>query len=470
MTIYITMNNLSEHLSRYQFAFTASYHIIFPALSIGLAWFLVLVHGLYLKTNDRKYFRIYKFWSSIFAVNFAVGVVTGIFMSFQFGLNWSGFAYAAGPVLGSIIGMEVMTAFFLEAGFLGIMLLGWNRVSRGVHFFATCMVALGTLISSTWILGANSWLHTPTGYSVRNGQFYIVNWWHAVFNPSFFIRYPHMLMASMFSASFLIAGISAWYILKKRNLDFAKTCFSISLGVITILIPLQMWVGDTLYAKMSVYQPAKTQALEGFWEDTPNAPYLLFVYPDQQKQKNTIQLGVPYMGSILTTHTLHGTVAGLKRSAPKEQPNMAITFYFFRIMFLIAILIFIIAITSIVFRFTGRLYSKKWFLKLCLLATPAGVIATIAGWVTSEAGRQPYVIFGKLRTSAASSSLSAGEVIFSFSLFLLIYLLMLIAFIYYISKIVKTGPEEDIETLKTSTLKKERFTLGVPEIVKPSSN
>ncbi|MFC0513085.1 cytochrome ubiquinol oxidase subunit I [Mucilaginibacter angelicae] len=462
------MNNLAEHLSRYQFAFTASYHIMFPAISIGMAWFLVLIHGLYLKTGKSGYFRIYKFWSSVFAVNFAVGVVTGIFMSFQFGLNWSGFAYAAGPVLGSIIGMEVMTAFFLEAGFLGIMLLGWNRVNKKVHFAATFMVALGTLISSTWIMGANSWLHTPAGYDIRNGQFYITNWWHAVFNPSFFIRYPHMLMASMFSASFLIAGISAWYLLKNRHADFARTCFSIATGVITILIPLQMWVGDNLYGKMSVYQPAKTQALEGFWEDTPNAPYLLFVNPDQQNQRNTVQIGVPYMGSILTTHSIHGTVAGLKRTRPDEQPNMAITFYFFRVMFLTAILIFFIAMTSVVLRFTGKLYTKKWFLRLCLWTTPAGVIATIAGWVTSEAGRQPYVIFGKLRTSAAASVLSNGEVVFSFTLFVVIYLGMLGAFIYYISRLVKKGPELLHETLKTDSMKKELFTAGLPGIVKSS--
>ena len=460
------MDNLAEHLSRYQFGFTASYHIIFPSLSIGLGWFLVLIHGLYLKTDKNIYFRIYKFWSSIFALNFAVGVVTGIFMSFQFGLNWSGFSYAAGPVLGSIIGLEVMTAFFLEAGFLGIMLLGWNRVNRKIHFFATFMVALGTLISSTWILGANSWLHTPAGYAVKNGQYYIVNWWHAMFNPAFFIRYPHMVLASMFAASFLIAGISAWYLLKKRDIEFASTCFSIALGVITILIPIQMWVGDTLYGKMSVYQPAKTQALEGFWHDTPTAPYLMFIIPDQKNQRNTVQIGIPYLGSVLTTHSIHGTVAGLTRSKPEEQPNMGITFYFFRVMFLSAILMFIIAVSSVVLRFTGKLYSTKWFLRLCLLTTPAGVIATMAGWVTSEAGRQPYVIFGKLRTSAAASILSSGEVVTSFTLFLTVYLVLLVAFILFVSKLVKKGPETLHETLKTGSHRKELFISGLPGTAK----
>jgi cytochrome bd ubiquinol oxidase subunit I len=444
------MNTLAEFLSRFQFGFTASFHIIFPAISIGMAWFLVLIHALYLKTGQDNYYRIYRFWSTIFALNFSVGVVTGIFMAFQFGLNWSRFSYAAGPVLGTFIGMEVMTAFFLEAGFLGIMLLGWNRVNKKVHFFATLMVAVGTLISATWILGANSWLHTPAGYAVKDGQYFIADWWAALFNPAWRIRYPHMLLASLFSASFLIAGISAWYLLKNRSVAFARTCFSISMGVITILIPIQLWVGDTLYGKMSVYQPSKTQALEGYWDDTPTAPYLLFIDPDTKNQRNKVQLGVPYLGSVFTTHSLHGAIPGLKRSPVSEQPNMAMTFYFFRVMFLTAIMMFIVALTSVALRFTGKLYSKRWFLRLCLWMLPAGVIATVAGWVTSETGRQPYVIYGLLRTSAAASSLSNGEVIFSFSLFLMVYLILLIAYILFVRKLVIAGPGETNNTLRTN--------------------
>jgi len=460
------MNNFAEFLSRFQFGFTASYHIMFPALSIGLSWFLVLIHGMYLKTGKVEYFRIYKFWTSIFALNFSIGVVTGIFMSFQFGLNWSKFSYAAGPVLGSIIGLEVMTAFFLEAGFLGIMLLGWNRVNKKVHFFATLMVAVGTLISATWILGANSWLHTPAGYKFSNGQYFITEWWHAVFNPSFYIRYPHMLLASMFASSFLVAGISAWYLLKNRYLSFAKTTYSISLAIITVLIPVQLWVGDTLYAKMAVYQPAKTEALEGFWEDTPTAPYLLFVNPDFKNQRNDVQVGIPYMGSILITHSLHGTVQGLKRTPPENQPNMALTFYFFRVMFLVAILMFFTALTSIALRFTGSLFVKRWFLKMSIFMTPAGVIATIAGWITSETGRQPYVIYGLLRTEAAASSLSNFQVVFSFSLFLITYIILLAAYIKFICKIVQKGPEEIQNTLKTDERKTDNFISGLPEGIK----
>jgi cytochrome d ubiquinol oxidase subunit I len=462
------MNNFAEFLSRFQFGFTACYHIIFPALSIGLAWFLVLIHGLYLKTGKADYFRIYKFWTSIFALNFSVGVVTGIFMSFQFGLNWSKFSYAAGPVLGSIIGLEVMTAFFLEAGFLGIMLLGWNRVNKKVHFFATLMVAAGTLISATWILGANSWLHTPAGYKVSNGQFFIVEWWHALFNPSFYVRYPHMLLASMFAASFFIAGISAWYLLKGKHTGFARTCYSISLGVITILIPVQLWVGDTLAGKMSVYQPAKLQAMEGYWEDTPTAPYLLFINPDTKNQRNKTQIGIPYLGSVLVNHSLHGTVPGLKRTPPKEQPNMAMTFYFFRIMFLIAILMFFVALTSISLRLTGKLFTTGWFLKLSLWMTPAGVIATVAGWITSETGRQPYVIYGLLRTAEASSPLSNFQVIFSFGLFVIVYAVLLAAYILFVCKIVRKGPETIQDTIKTDERSKDNFISGLPDTIKLS--
>ncbi|AYL95392.1 cytochrome ubiquinol oxidase subunit I [Mucilaginibacter celer] len=443
------MKDLAESLSRFQFGFTASFHIIFPSLSIGLAWFLVLIHALYLKTGKAVYFSIYKFWSSIFALNFAIGVVTGIFMSFQFGLNWSRFSYAAGPVLGSIIGMEVMTAFFLEAGFLGIMLLGWNRVKPGIHFFATFMVALGTLISATWIVGANSWLQTPAGYTVRNGQFFISEWWHAVFNPAFVIRYPHMLLASIFSSAFLIAGISSWYLIKRRHLEFGRVSFSIAMAVITVMIPLQLWVGDTLYMKMSEFQPAKTQALEGFWTDTPNAPYLIYINPDSKNQYNKTQIGIPYLGSILVTHTLHGAVPGLRRTSPELQPSMGMTFYFFRVMFFIAVLIFFVALTSVALRFTGRLYDKRWFLKLCLWMTPAGVIATVAGWITSETGRQPYIIYGKLKTVEGSSLLNSNAVVFSFTLFVVVYLILLFAYISHIARMTRKGPGELHRTLRS---------------------
>ena len=275
-----------------------------------------------------------------------------------------------------------------------------------------------------------------------------------------------MLLAAMFSGSFLIAGISAWYLLRNKFTVFARKCYSISLGVITLLIPIQLWVGDTLYGKMSVYQPAKTQALEGYWDDTPSAPYLLFINPDAKEQRNKVQLGVPYLGSILTSHSLHGVVPGLKRTPPSEQPNMAVTFYFFRVMFLTAILMFIVALTSVALRFTGKLFSKRWFLRLTLWMAPAGAIATVAGWVTSEAGRQPYVIYGLLRTDQAASNLSDFQVVFSFSLFLAVYVILMIAYIYFICKIVKKGPETIHNTIRTDERTKDNFVSGLPDGIK----
>jgi cytochrome d ubiquinol oxidase subunit I len=456
------MDLSAETLSRFQFGFTAAYHIMFPALSIGLAWFLVLIHALYLRTRREVYFVVYKFWSAIFAINFAVGVVTGIFMSFQFGLNWSGYAYAVGPVLGTIIGLEVLTAFFLEAGFLGIMLLGWNRVNPKVHFFATCMVAVGTLISATWIMGANSWMHTPAGFAVRDGQFFITDWWAALFNPSFFYRYPHMILASLLASSFLVAGVSAWYLLRNRSLAFARVGFSIAMGVATLAIITQIWLGDILAVKMYGFQPAKLQAVEGYWDDRPAAPYLLFIVPDQANQRNRVQWGLPLMGSILVTHSLDGAVPGLKQTPPDRQPNMALVFYSFRTMFLLGILMFIAAATSVILRFTGKLFTRRWFLKLCLVLAPAGVIATIAGWVTSEAGRQPYIVFGQLLTRDALSPLTTGQVGFSLGLFLIIYLGMLTAYITFLARTVRKGPEAALEPLAGDGLVKQPLRPPVP--------
>ena len=446
-----------EFLSRFQFGFTAAYHIMFPALSVGLAWFLVVIHALYLRSGKPVYYTIYKFWSGIFALNFALGVVTGIFMSFQFGLNWSGYAFAVGPVLGTIIGLEVVTAFFLEAGFLGVMLLGWNRVPPRLHFAATCLVAVGTLISATWILGANSWMHTPAGFAVRHGQFVITNWWRAVLNPSFFYRYPHMLLASLIATSFFIAGISAWYLRRGRAEAFARTCFSLAMGVGTVAIVAQIWLGDVLATKMYGFQPAKIEALEGNWADQPTAAWLVLIVPDQAHQRNRWQWGIPEMGSILLTHSRHGVVPGLRRTPPALQPDMGMTFYFFRLMFLTGVLLFATALVSVVLRFTGRLYSERWFLRLCVWLTPAGVIATFAGWITSETGRQPYVVFGQLLTRDAVSPVSAGEVTLSLSLILAVYLTLLGAYVAFVVRTVRRGPGQPVDALRVSGLDRRQF-------------
>lgn len=437
----------AEYLSRYQFGLTAAFHIIFPATSIGLSWFLVLIHGVYLKTHEDVYYRLYKFWVSIFALTFTIGVVTGLFMSFQFGLNWSGYAEAVGPILGTIIGLEVMTAFFLEAGFLGIMLLGWDRVSEKVHFFATCMVACGTLLSSTWILGANSWMHTPSGFTLEDGKFMLDGFWAAFNNPSFLLRYGHMVFAAMITGSIFVVGVSAHYLLKETHVAFAKRALSLSTGMLTIFIFLQVWIGDKVAGVMTEYQPAKMAAIEGHWEDTETADWLVAVGPNAGEERNDWAVGIPYLGSMYTTKSLHGTAAGIKRQAPAERPPYWPVFYAFRVMFLTGITIYVLAAVAVFLRLSRRLYTTRWFLKFCRFMTPFGAVATVCGWLTAEIGRQPYVVFGQLRTEDAASALTTGQLAFSLGAFVLIYSALLATYVYYVLKVIEKGPAKPYEPL-----------------------
>jgi len=301
-------------LSRVQFGFTVTFHIVFPAMSIGLAGFLVLMERLWLRTRDPLYLRIYRFWQTLFAMGFGVGVVTGIVLSFQFGTNFARFAQMAGPVIGPMIGLEVRSSFFLEAGFLGIMLFGMGRVGPRLHFFATCMVALGTMISSTWIMSANSWMQTPDGFALVDGRFVTTDWWRVVFNPSFLVRLPHMLLAAYVTGAFLVSGVAAYDLLRGRHLDFARRTFSIGLGMASVLIALQLFVGDIVASTMAEHQPGKFNAIEGHWEPTPSAPYLVFIAPDQAGQRNRAEWGIPWLGSVLITHSFTGTVHGLKET------------------------------------------------------------------------------------------------------------------------------------------------------------
>src|SRR6202012_5366980 len=309
-------------LARIQFGFTVSFHIIFPTISIGLAMFLAITEGLWLKTKDPLYLQIYRFWLGIFAMAFGVGVVTGIVLSFEFGLGFAKFSQIAGPAIGPMIGLEVLTSFFLEAGFLGIMLFGLRRVGPRLHFFATCMVALGTLLSASWILSANSWMQTPDGVAVRGGRLVVINWWHVVNNPSWLVRLPHMLSAAYLTPSFLVAGVGSWYLLQGRHLAFAKKSVALGTAFATVLIAGQVFIGDILYGTMLAHQPSTMQAAEGFWEkeSASPAPYYWVILPDQKQQRNRFALGVPYLGSIWLTHSLHGRVEGLKNTPAEQQP------------------------------------------------------------------------------------------------------------------------------------------------------
>jgi cytochrome d ubiquinol oxidase subunit I len=432
----------AEILSRLQFAFTVSFHIVFPSMSIGLVAFLVLIEGLYLRTRDELYQRIYRFWAIIFAMAFGMGVVSGIVMSFEFGTNFSGFAQVAGPVIGPIIGLEVLTAFFLEAGFLGIMLFGWGRVSERMHFAATFLVSLGTTISAACIMAVNSWMQTPSGVEWEKGRLVVTDWWQVVFNPSFPYRFLHMMMAAWITAAFLIAGIAAYYLLKNRHTAFARRCFSIGLGVASILLPLQLFLGDVLAGVMATHQPAKVQAMEGFWETTPSAPYNLIIVPDQDGQRNRFQLGVPHLGSLLVTKTLHEPVAGLRETPRADQPRMGIVFYAFRVMFLVGTLMFCAAVYSLWLRYRRRLYSARLFLKLMLFLTPSGFLCVLGGWYTAETGRQPFVINGLLRTADSVSPVAPGAVLWSLTFFVIIYGVLLTAFLIFVRKAILRGPAD----------------------------
>jgi cytochrome d ubiquinol oxidase subunit I len=430
-------------LARIQFGFTVSFHIIFPTISIGLAMFLAITEGLWLKTKDPLYLQIYRFWLGIFAMAFGVGVVTGIVLSFEFGLAFAKFGQMAGPAIGPMIALEVLTSFFLEAGFLGIMLFGLHRVGPRLHFLATCMVALGTLLSASWILSANSWMQTPDGIEVVNGHVVVTDWLKVVVNPSWLYRLPHMLTAAYITGSFLVAGVGAWYLLRGEHVPFGRRTVSMGTAFATILIATQVFLGDILYGKMVQLQPAKMQAAEGFWDkqsESP-APYYWIIVPDQEHQRNRFALGIPVLGSIWLTHSLDGRVDGLKNTPVDRQPQMGWVFYGFRVMYGIAIVMFGIAVASLWLRWRGRLFNTRWFLRTLVIMTPSGIVATLGGWYLAETGRQPWVIYGILRTIDAVSPVPADALLSSLIAFICIYALFLTAFVLFAVRMIRRGPQ-----------------------------
>jgi cytochrome d ubiquinol oxidase subunit I len=430
-------------LARIQFGFTVSFHIIFPTISIGLAMFLAITEGLWLKTRDTLYLQIYRFWLGIFAMAFGVGVVTGIVLSFEFGLAFAKFGQMAGPAIGPMIALEVLTSFFLEAGFLGIMLFGLHRVGPRLHFLATCMVALGTLLSASWILSANSWMQTPDGIEVVNGHVVVTDWLKVVVNPSWLYRLPHMLTAAYITGSFLVAGVGAWYLLRGEHVPFGRRTVSMGTAFATILIATQVFLGDILYGKMVQLQPAKMQAAEGFWDkqsESP-APYYWIIVPDQEHQRNRFALGIPVLGSIWLTHSLDGRVDGLKNTPVDRQPQMGWVFYGFRVMYGIAIVMFGVAVASLWLRWQGRLFANRWFLRTLVAMTPSGIVATLGGWYLAETGRQPWVIYGILRTLDAVSPVPADALLSSLIAFICIYALFLTAFVLFAVRMIRRGPQ-----------------------------
>lgn len=428
--------------SRWQFAFTAAFHITFPAITVGLAIFLFAVYAIYMRTKDPVYLQIYRFWKKIFAVGFAFGVVAGIVLTFEFGLNWGVYAHDVGPIVGVIIGMEVATAFFLEAGFVGIMLYGDGKVSPRTQLVANGLVMLGTLLSTTWILAANSWMQTPAGFTRVNGQFQPKDWLTVIFNPSFPHRILHMLFAVLIAAAWLIAGISAYYVARRMHPKFSIRTFSIAMGVLAVLMPWQLFMGDNVAATMFIYQPAKMITVEGNY-NSENSGYNLFEIPDPQAGKLIFQITVPNVDSLLGPHQLNGQAKtpGINTIPKDERPNVYAVFWGFRVMFYSALIMFATAMIGLYLRIRGKLFTSRRFLRWVTWITPVGVLAIIGGWITAETGRQPWVVYGHLRTGAAVSHLSDWTVIASFVGFTALYVAMLTIWIIYVVRQVLRGPE-----------------------------
>ncbi|PWC37435.1 cytochrome ubiquinol oxidase subunit I [Azospirillum sp. TSO35-2] len=429
-------------LSRIQFAFTISFHILFPSFTVGLACWIALLEALWVGTGKGIYRSLSEFWTKIFALSFGLGVVSGIVMSYQFGTNWSRWSDTVGNVLGPLIQYEVVTAFFLEAAFLGILLFGRDRVPRGIHLMAACLVALGTLLSSFWILSANSWMHTPAGFTIRDGRYFVTDWWQVVFNPSFPYRLVHMVTAMFLTTSFVVAGISAWYLLTRRYLDHARLGLSMALGLITVLAPLQIFLGDQHGLNTLEHQPAKIAAMEGNWEGGTRAPLVLFAIPDVKAETNHWEIGIDGLSSLILTHDLNGRVPGLKEFPADERPSPAIIFWTFRLMVGIGMLMLAVAVVHLVLRFRDRLYRTDWFFRVLIACMPIGFIAILAGWFTTEIGRQPWVVQGHLRTAdAVTPSLTVAAALTSLLAFVVAYSIIYGAGTYYLIRLLRIGPK-----------------------------
>jgi cytochrome bd ubiquinol oxidase subunit I len=429
-------------LSRWQWALTAAMHITFPAVTVGTSVFLVVCYGMYMRTDDDVWLRMFRFWRRIFGIGFALGVVSGIVLTFEFGLNWGPFAHDVGPIVGVIIAMEVVSAFFLEAGFLGLLVYGDGRLGRRMMLFSTCMVSLGTTLSVTWILVANSWMQTPAGYRRVRGQFQPVNWIHVIFNPSFGIRFIHMFVAVLIAASWFIAGISAWYFVKRRHLPIARRGLSIAIGVLAVILPLQGFIGDSVASYVAKYKLPELEALEGNWRSS-NTGYNLLVIPDASAARNDWQVTIPWLGSAIA-HDWSGDTPtpGLDQTPKALRPMVLTTFYGFRAMYFGWLLMLATAFVGLVLRLRGRLYTTRWFHKLLVGLVPIGMVAIWGGWVTAETGRQPWIVYGKLLTAAAVSPLKPVPVLVTLILFILIYASLLATYVYYVVRTVREGPPE----------------------------
>ena len=439
-------------LSRLQWSWVIAWHILLPAFTVGLASYIAVLEGLYFFTRREVWFRIARFWTRIFSVSFAMGVVSGIVMPFQFGTNWSRFSDAAANVISPLLAYEDLMAFFLEATFLGVLLFGRKLVPAWAHFFAACMVAIGTLFSAFWILAANSWMQTPAGFEVRDGRFYPTDWLAIIFSPSFPYRLAHNVSAFYVTTGFVVLGVGAWLVRRGGFGRDGRLMVGMALGFLSLFVPLQIFLGDQHGLNTLHYQPAKLAAMEGRWETAAPAPLTLFAIPDQQAERNDYAIDIPYLGSLILTHSLTGEIKGLKDWPPDQRPPVWPVFFAFRIM--VGIGFFMLGVVALggVLWWRGRLFETDWFLRLCQWVAPLGFVAVIAGWTTTEVGRQPWTIYGLLRTSqSVSPSLTGPDVLLSLLAYMAVYLIMFPAGVAVMARIVRagpvaeTGPDEPLE-------------------------
>ena len=429
------------HLARVQFAFTVMAHIIFPALSIGLASYLAVLEAMWLRTKQRVYLDLFHYWLKPFSLVFGIGVVSGLVMSYQFGTNWSVFADKAGPVIGPLMGYEVLSAFFLEAGFLGVMLFGMEKVGPKLHFAATSVVALGTLLSAFWILSVNSWMQTPAGFTLdADGRMLPADWLAIIFNPSFPVRFPHMVLASYLSVAFVVGATGAWHLLSDRRNDAARTMFSMAMWMAAIAAPAQILVGDAHGLNTLQYQPAKVAAMEGHFQPQNGAPLILFGIPNNQTERMDYEIAIPHLSGLILTHSWTGHTPGLTDFKPDERPPVEILFWSFRLMVGLGTAMALIGVISLLLRWKQRLFDNAAWLWASVIMAPSGLIALLVGWVTTEVGRQPYTVYGVLRTVQSASPIGAPGLAVSLTAFVVVYLLIFGAGVGLVLRILANPP------------------------------
>jgi cytochrome d ubiquinol oxidase subunit I len=432
----------AETLARLQFAFTMAFHIVFPAFSIGLASYLAVLNGLWLATRDDVYRTLFDYWKTIFAIAFGMGVVSGVVMSYQFGTNWSVFSDRTGPVLGPLMAYEVLSAFFLEAGFLGIMLFGRERVGHGLHMFATAMVAAGTLMSAFWILSVNSWMQTPGGHAVNDaGQFVPDDWWQVIFNASFPYRLVHMTLAAYLTTAFVVGAVGAWHLLRDRSHRPARVMFSMAMWMAALVTPIQIFAGDQHGLNTLAHQPIKVMAIEGHFDSHPHgAPLILFGMPNAETRRVDWALEIPKASSLILKHSLSAPLAGLDTVPEADWPPVAIVFWSFRVMVGLGFAMLGVGLWSLWRRWRGGLYDDRWLQRAAVAMGPAGFVAVLAGWVTTEVGRQPWTVYGLLRTADSASPIDAPAVATSLAAFAVVYFLVFGAGVFYLLRLMAQPP------------------------------